>query len=201
VDEPRDPWLTAAALARGEQPAVEDAIRYLEADPWAFRSGYAKATLFRRLRHVDLDGGQADRLRWVLLHHVDVGPRWELREASSLARHLDDELLRRALRTRLHGDDDGIAMRALIMLLRVRRPGLDERDLDAGRALLLRSAQSEPWWPGRVVAGRIRRLWSAEWGGDLVAMADERDDPSSVAARRLLREVPRLADRARGAGP
>jgi len=175
-------------------------VRYLEADPWTFGSGYAKATLFRRLRRAEVDEAQAQRLRAVLLHHVDVGNRWEFREACSLARRLGG--LRPDLRDRLHADDEGAALRALTMLLRLDRPRLSEGDRARGRALLLRSAGSRQWSASGSVANQIRRLWTPEWGEELVAMADVGEDlVAADAALRLLRQVPHLADRARGAGP
>ena len=83
-----DPWHTAERLPTGDAGAIEDAIHYLEDDPWEFRSGYAKARLLRRLTHIELDSQQAGRLRRVLLAYVDVGPRWDFREAASLARRI-----------------------------------------------------------------------------------------------------------------
>ena len=120
----RSPSEMADALAAGDASAVDEAITYLERDPWEFRSGYAKATLLRRLKHVELTGAQIARLERVLLRYVDVGLRWDFREACTLARRIETRSLPDALRERLRATDVGVALRALTMLLGLRRPSL-----------------------------------------------------------------------------
>lgn len=54
-------------LRNGDETAIEPALRFLEADPWCFRSGYLKASLMRALAGgVPLTGYQR-RVHRVLL--------------------------------------------------------------------------------------------------------------------------------------
>jgi hypothetical protein len=195
------PGDTAARLIAGEASAVQDAIGYLESDPWEYRSGYAKATLLRRLKHIELAELDKVRLQTVLLHYVDVGARWDFREACTLARHLDSVSLRAGLRSRLHGANVSVARRALMMLLRLRHSSFSPRDLDRARAVLVEWAAGDRWI-GLSMGGRVRRLWSPDWGRALTTLAETSNkSPSSYGARRLLRTVPTLAQRAREADP
>ena len=50
-------------LEAGDPEAIEMAVRYLEADPWYFRSGYYKADMLRFLRKHPLSDDQSARLR------------------------------------------------------------------------------------------------------------------------------------------
>ena len=195
------PWDVATRLADGDALAVEEAIRYLENDPWEFRSGYAKATLLRRLKHIELAEADKSRLGAVLIRYVDIGWRWDFEEACTLARFLETDALRASLRARLRARDASTAMRALTMLLRLRRADLSAADLDRARTVLVEWAARD----GRLrlrMRGHVRRLWSPQWGRALVALADSRSDaPKAFGARRLLRTVPNLARRAREADP
>ncbi len=50
------------AVRSGDPAAVENAIRFLVADPYHFRSGYIKEYLWRWLRHVELSRNKKSRL-------------------------------------------------------------------------------------------------------------------------------------------
>ena len=76
------------SLRRGEQQAIEMAVRFLEADPWFFRSGYIKEELLRMLRRVELSEQQQERLRAVVLDRIRSGSGREFRQYCRLARHL-----------------------------------------------------------------------------------------------------------------
>jgi NAD(P)H-hydrate repair Nnr-like enzyme with NAD(P)H-hydrate dehydratase domain len=61
-------------------------LRFLEADPWCFRSGYVKADLVRAAIRLDLTEAEKDRLRRVVLLVVDDPVlRRELRPYARLA--------------------------------------------------------------------------------------------------------------------
>jgi hypothetical protein len=208
----RSPDDITDSLRGGDLSAVDDAVTYLEQDPWEFRSGYAKATLLRRLKHVELSSAQRARLEHVLLRYVDVGWRWDFREASRLARHLDSDSFRTGLRTRLSGRDVDVALRAISMLLRLRHPKLTTAEQIRGQDVLLRwaaayershdesalrfyaSIRTEP--PGFVplpsLERFVRRLWTNEWHGQLRALASG-PQPDARGARRLLAAAPRSA--------
>jgi hypothetical protein len=83
---PSEFWRGVSAMADGEVNGVEPALVFLEADPWCFRSGYAKQTIARLMRKVVLTEPQRDRLLVALLNGVTKGPRWEFREYCKTAR-------------------------------------------------------------------------------------------------------------------
>lgn len=70
---------------------IEDATRFLVADPWCFRSGYLKAELMHALANTSLPSHVIQPLRQVVLHRiVDRQPRL-LRYAAQLAANLWDD--------------------------------------------------------------------------------------------------------------
>lgn len=77
-----------ADLPRGDRAVIEDAIRFLETDPYFFRSGYLKGDLLRYLGRASLDPYQEDRLRAVVLARVSGPSRREFRRYCRLARRL-----------------------------------------------------------------------------------------------------------------
>jgi hypothetical protein len=69
------------SLRRGEPPAVDAALDFLEADPWCFRSGYMKADLMHALANAPSLGAPAHaRAQRVVLHRL-------LKPEPRLARH------------------------------------------------------------------------------------------------------------------
>jgi hypothetical protein len=70
-------------LKTGDVTAIEMAIRFLEADPWYFRSGYHKADILKMLRKHPLSEDQCSRMRKVILERVRGRP---VREVRSFAR-------------------------------------------------------------------------------------------------------------------
>jgi hypothetical protein len=204
-------------LRDGDAGAVEEAIEYLEADPWTYRSGYAKGRAMRYLRQRPLDARQRRRLDRVVLAQIDAGDRMELRETVDLARHLGPQGLRGPLVERLASGDRGRARRALIVLAALRSPRLADRDLAACRRVVVELAG------GRDREGRIDRLpilatfppetrsylvedlrrrdrrllrrlavrfWSLEWEDQLLRVA-EGSSPDRVAALGVLDALPR----------
>ena len=67
-------------LKVGDPGAIEMAVRFLEADPWYFRSGYHKADVLKLLRKLPLTDEQCARLRDLILDHVRGRPRRETRD-------------------------------------------------------------------------------------------------------------------------
>jgi hypothetical protein len=86
-----DWWLIVEDLRLGEPSAVEPSLVFLEADPWCFRSGYAKERLLRFLRRHSLSVGQTARLEDALIAATLAGPRREFPLTAKLARHLASE--------------------------------------------------------------------------------------------------------------
>jgi hypothetical protein len=78
---------------------IEVAVRFLESDPWFFRSGYIKAELMKHLRRVPLSEDQRIRLQQVILARVrEAKNRRELRWYCRLARVVTDRAFEGELR-------------------------------------------------------------------------------------------------------
>lgn len=118
-----DPFLDVPRRLRdGDQTAIESALRFLEADPWCFRSGYLKESLMRALASGVPLAGYERRIHRVLLDRLRA-PQPGLRKPSmtlaasvwgpELEDHLTD-LARRAepeLRDRVGDLRAGVARR------------------------------------------------------------------------------------------
>jgi hypothetical protein len=72
-------------LEKGEPEAIEMAVRFLEANPWYFRSGYHKENILKLLRRYPLSEDQCERLRKVILDRVRGRPVREMRAYARLA--------------------------------------------------------------------------------------------------------------------
>lgn len=80
-----------ALLARHDPATIEMAVRFLEVDPWFFRSGYIKAELMRQLQRVAFTDELRRRLQRVILNRIQSNktPR-EFRWYGRLARTVTD---------------------------------------------------------------------------------------------------------------
>ena len=72
-------------LRVGDVTAIEMAIRFLEANPWFFRSGYYKADILKLLRKHALSDEQCTRMRKVILERVRGRPVREMRAYARFA--------------------------------------------------------------------------------------------------------------------
>ncbi len=99
-------------LAEGNPATIEESIRFLEADPWFFRSGYIKAEIIRRLRRAPLSPAQVGRLQQVILARVAGRDTREFRWYCRLARVVSDPDFRREVERLSHSPADPIARRA-----------------------------------------------------------------------------------------
>ncbi len=99
-------WPTEARhqMRRGEREAVEDALIFLEVDPWFFRSGYLKERVTRHLKSARLSEDDAQRLRDVVFAVACGRNRREFRDYCRLALRVWtpvwEEFLRQQLQTR-----------------------------------------------------------------------------------------------------
>jgi hypothetical protein len=83
------------AIRAGERDAVDSAVRFLEADPWCFRSGYVKAELMSALANAPLGDDDKRRLHGVVLNRLKRREPRLLRPAGRLAANVwDDDLSR-----------------------------------------------------------------------------------------------------------
>lgn len=91
----------------GRRDAIEEATRFLVADPWCFRSGYLKAELMHALANTLLPSHVLEALREVVLNRiVDRQPRL-LRYATQLAASLwDQELEAKVTRLEVEGSPE-----------------------------------------------------------------------------------------------
>lgn len=117
-------------LKAGDARGLEGVIRFLEADPMFFGSGYAKADLIRFVNRMALTEHQAKRLRAVALAIVDRRASQEFRRYCRLAAKVNHPGLREDLRSRAAGGDPAVARRARWMLAYVESPPCARR---AGR--------------------------------------------------------------------
>ena len=77
-------------LKNGDLEAIELAVRYLEVNPWYFRSGYHKADFLRLLKRQPLTDGQCARLRKIILDRVRGRPVREMRGYGHLAPRINN---------------------------------------------------------------------------------------------------------------
>ena len=79
---------TLERIRSGDQEVIEDAILFLDVDPWFFRSGYLKEGLIRGLKRAPLAALQQRRLRHVVLKVCQGRNRREFRCYCSLGMKL-----------------------------------------------------------------------------------------------------------------
>ena len=72
-------------LRIGDPTAIEMAVRFLEANPWYFRSGYYKADILKLLRKHPLSEEQCARMRTLILERVRGRPVREIRAFARFA--------------------------------------------------------------------------------------------------------------------
>ncbi|HLJ91293.1 MAG TPA: hypothetical protein VKZ53_31130 [Candidatus Angelobacter sp.] len=79
-------------LRKGDPTGIEMAVRYLEDDPWYYRSGYLKGEMIQRLRQFPLGKDQRLRLQKVVITRIqDHRTPREFRWYCRLAAHLADK--------------------------------------------------------------------------------------------------------------
>jgi hypothetical protein len=186
-----DSWLVELLrrLSAGDAGAVEDALAFLERDPYFFRSGYARERVARRLAHVELSPAETERARAIVLSTVDGERHTPQPGVGRLARAVADNAMRRDLRARLHHRDAAVARRALRMTVNVRRPGLRRDDVVAAQALVLAEA-ARGQWLSPTVERLARHVWTPEWEAELRSVL-KHHDPDRAAAKRLIDAVDR----------
>jgi hypothetical protein len=168
----------------GDDGAVDDALEFLERDPYFFRSGYARERVARMLAKVPLSSGQRRRAREVVVSTIDGHRHCPLPGLGKLAGAVADNELRRQVRARLHSADPAVARRALSVVVSVRRPGLSPAHLDAARAITLVHA-GRGTWLSPTAARHATYLWTPEWADELRSISRDHG-PDRAAARRLL---------------
>ena len=98
---------------RAHDPSgLEDAVSFLEADPFFDCTGYRKEYLIRLLRDINISESYAERLRAVVLSLVDRRDGREFRAFCRLARKVDGAELREQLTQRVDEGDFDVRRRA-----------------------------------------------------------------------------------------
>jgi hypothetical protein len=118
-----DDFLAAYAALRESDPSgLGYCIRFLEADPWCFRSGYMKSQLIGAISRFDLDEAMRSRLAVVVLAVVDdPRPRREIRRYGTLAHAAMSPDLRTGLEQRAMAADPQVRFNARQVLDRLAR--------------------------------------------------------------------------------
>jgi hypothetical protein len=115
-------------LKAGDPTAIEMAVRFLEADPWYFRSGYHKADFLRLLRKHALSDDQSSRLRDVILKRVRGRPVREVRSYCRFAPKVTNAAFESEV-VSIAQDSNGRTARAAQLLLQCLRSTGNTRDL------------------------------------------------------------------------
>jgi len=100
---------------------LEFAIRFLELDPWFFRSGYLKQILITRLKRSDLSESARERLRRVVIDAANRRGAREFKYYCRLAAVVADDKVVSELETVSTGTDAARANRAKMMLDQIRQ--------------------------------------------------------------------------------
>jgi 2-iminobutanoate/2-iminopropanoate deaminase len=97
----------------GDNAGLEYCLRFLEADPWCFGSGYQKEKLIPAIVRLDLDEPTRQRLAGIVLHVLDdTRPRRETRRYGRLAAAAASRDLRAEISTRLASEHHQIRYNA-----------------------------------------------------------------------------------------
>ena len=87
-----------SALASGDADAKESAIRFLEFDPYYYRSGYIKSKLLVRLKNIKLSASEVKRLQKVICNAiVSPQPKCEFKYYARLLKNVGTPEFRQKL--------------------------------------------------------------------------------------------------------
>lgn len=116
-------WRALDAVNTGESSGLLDLLAFLEADPWCYRSGYAKSAALKAVTRIPLDDTAIQRLQAVVLDAVDGRDRREFRWYCRLARRVLTPDFEAALHSRLTNLDPDIQRRARWVLDAIAKHG------------------------------------------------------------------------------
>ena len=100
------------ALDKLDPRAIENAICFLEINPYFHRSGYIKEEILTKLKKIKLTKDQSSRLRKVILNIVDNYYCREFRYYCKLAREIKTKEFIKDLEKRMESSDKDKAKRA-----------------------------------------------------------------------------------------
>lgn len=117
-----------------EDPAKLDLLlRFLEEDPFFFRSGYVKEKALGRIGKFPLSDEDRQRIANIVLRAVDTVGRREFGRQANLARWADQGLLRPGLLRRMDGSSDRVAWQAYQAARAAVGQGIDTQPYTAER--------------------------------------------------------------------
>ncbi|HWB13799.1 MAG TPA: hypothetical protein VG826_31525 [Pirellulales bacterium] len=93
-------------LKRLEPAAIEEAIEFLEADPWFNCSGYVKEEIVRRLKQAVLTDRQRNRLAGVVRRSLSAGTRRIARHLAKLAPVVNSPSFRKGVESLASSSDE-----------------------------------------------------------------------------------------------
>ncbi len=93
-------------IKAGSSDSIEQAVQFLLADPWCFRSGYLKAELMHALANTDLPARALGPLREVVLTRLKHPQPGLMRPTVQLAARVWDSRLKTAVRALADGGTD-----------------------------------------------------------------------------------------------
>lgn len=93
-------------LRKLDPVAVEEAIEFLEADPWFNCSGYVKEEIVRRLKQAALTDRQRNRLASIVRRSIKVGTRRLSRHLARLAPIVDSPSFRKGVESLADSSDE-----------------------------------------------------------------------------------------------
>ena len=201
LPEPREleQWLddVRERLRRRRGPdAADQALAYLEADPYYFRSGYARAKLARSLAQASLSDADLERGRAGTCSTRSTGRKHcNQRELGQLAGAVANNEMRATLRTRLHDAGPLQCATGPSHAARHPSPGLMPADLEAAHDLVLVDLRRTTWTP--VSVARVADwLWTPEWEAELRDIA-RHHGPDRAGAKHLIEAADRRRQRRR----
>ncbi|MBK7882689.1 MAG: hypothetical protein IPJ81_01795 [Chitinophagaceae bacterium] len=99
-------------LKKSEPQAIDNAIAYLKANPYFFRSGYIKEHILTTLKKLDLTALQQLKLQNVIINVIDLYYCREFRYYCRLAKKIPSEFFIEKLQRKSKSGDLNIAKRA-----------------------------------------------------------------------------------------
>ncbi|MBN2470348.1 MAG: hypothetical protein JXN59_06455 [Anaerolineae bacterium] len=116
-------WQDLNHLTAGDANVLPSMLAFLEADPWYFRSGYAKTRVLKAITRRPLPPEAVARLQQVVLDAVDGRDRREFRWYCRLARRVITPEFLAALEARRNSDDPAVQRRARWVLDAIAKHG------------------------------------------------------------------------------
>ena len=179
-----------ASRTATDTEAVDQALAYLEADPYYFRSGYARAKLARSLAQATLSDADRARARRYVLDRSRRRKHCNQRELGQLAGAVANNDLRRgapraAARAGPRRPRDGPFTRCAASA----GPGSRPPTSTAAHDLVLMDLRRTTWTPPSV-ARVADWLWSPEWEAELRDIA-RHHGPDRAGAKHLIEAADR----------